>query len=170
MTNLLKKRYRKIKKGYELKLENSKKNSPRYWSFSREAVARAVALGLFVAFLPIMPFQTILVLAIAAFLGANVPVAFATSFISNPITIAPFVIFTTSVGKWVLNENQTITDNYFHALAVKLGLIHEPPAIIQYGKEYFIGLPIVCISAALIGYFLVTVGYSLWSYVHQNRK
>lgn len=126
-----------------------------YRKLNRESVARAVAIGLFVTFLPIMPFQTLLVLAITAVLKANIPVAFFISFLSNPITIAPIIIFTTSVGKFLLNENQSVTENFFHALGVKLGLIHEQPAIIQYGKEYFVGLPVVCISAAIIGYLLV---------------
>jgi uncharacterized protein (DUF2062 family) len=61
----------------------------RCWTFNRSSVTRSFALGLFIAFIPPTPLLPVH-LAICALLGVcfrlNLPVLFATVFISNPFT------------------------------------------------------------------------------------
>jgi uncharacterized protein (DUF2062 family) len=61
----------------------------RCWTFNRSSVTRSFALGLFIAFIPPTPLLPVH-LAICALLGVhfrlNLPVLFATVFISNPLT------------------------------------------------------------------------------------
>lgn len=54
-----------------------------------EAVARGVAIGLFIGLTPTFGFQTALMITACILLAGNFPVAFASSFVSNPITVAP---------------------------------------------------------------------------------
>jgi hypothetical protein len=49
--------------------------------------------------------------------------------------------------------------------AWKLGLTHEsffPSWVVQFGKEYFVGLPIVAIGSAIVGYLLVIVFWYIY--------
>jgi uncharacterized protein len=54
-----------------------------------EAIARGIAIGLFIGLTPTVGFQTILMITACILFAGNFPVAFATSFISNPFTMAP---------------------------------------------------------------------------------
>lgn len=55
-----------------------------------EAIARGVAIGLFIGLTPTVGFQTILMITACILFSGNFPVAFTTSFVSNPLTVAPF--------------------------------------------------------------------------------
>src|SRR5579862_8691996 len=65
---------------------------------NRESIARGVAIGLFVAILPILPFQSLLAILLTILLRANLPIAFFISWISNPFTIAPIAYFNYYIG------------------------------------------------------------------------
>ncbi|MFO8154934.1 MAG: DUF2062 domain-containing protein [Pseudomonadota bacterium] len=54
-----------------------------------EAIARGVAIGLFIGLTPTVGFQTVLMLIACALFVGNFPAAFALSFVSNPLTMAP---------------------------------------------------------------------------------
>ncbi|MDX1625459.1 MAG: DUF2062 domain-containing protein, partial [Wenzhouxiangellaceae bacterium] len=53
------------------------------------ALARGVALGLFVGFTPTVGIQTLMMVAGSLAFRANFPAAFIVSFVSNPVTMAP---------------------------------------------------------------------------------
>lgn len=67
-----------------------------------EAIARGVAIGLFIGLTPTVGFQTALMLAACLLLAGNFPMAFAASFISNPFTTAPFYWGFHELGETVL--------------------------------------------------------------------
>jgi uncharacterized protein len=71
------------------------------WTFNRSGVTRAFALGLFIAFIPPTPLLPVHVL-VCALLGVywrlNLPVLFATVFVSNPFTWLPQVAGSIWVG------------------------------------------------------------------------
>jgi uncharacterized protein len=54
-----------------------------------ETIARGIAIGLFIGLTPTVGFQTILMITACILFAGNFPAAFATSFISNPFTMAP---------------------------------------------------------------------------------
>ena len=54
-----------------------------------EAIARGVAVGLFVGLTPTVGFQTVLMITACILVAGNFPVAFAVSWVSNPFTVAP---------------------------------------------------------------------------------
>jgi uncharacterized protein (DUF2062 family) len=61
---------------------------PVYWSLNRRNVTRAVAMGMFIAFIP-LPIHVFVAAAAALYLRLNVPVSIATVFVNNPLTMVP---------------------------------------------------------------------------------
>jgi uncharacterized protein (DUF2062 family) len=82
--------------------------SPELWRFTRRSVPRGVALGLFAAF--IIPLGQIF---LAAFLAlparANVPLAALVTFITNPFTIAFWLVVANRVGNFILRIDEATT-------------------------------------------------------------
>ncbi|HEX3913733.1 MAG TPA: DUF2062 domain-containing protein [Steroidobacteraceae bacterium] len=76
----------------------------RCWTFNRSNVARSFALGLFIAFIPPTPLPVHLTLCalLGVFLRLNLPVLFATVFVSNPFTWLPQVAGSLWVGAKLL--------------------------------------------------------------------
>ncbi len=75
--------------------------SPELWRFTRRSVPRGVALGLFAAF--IVPVGQIFLAAFLALpVRANVPLAAAVTFITNPLTLTFWLFVANKVGKVML--------------------------------------------------------------------
>ena len=70
------------------------------WTFNRHSVTRAFALGLFIAFIPPSPLPVHLVTCVilGVLFRLNLPVLFATVFVSNPFTWLPQVAGSIWVG------------------------------------------------------------------------
>jgi len=70
------------------------------WTFHRHSVTRAFALGLFIAFIPPSPLPVHLVTCVilGVLFRLNLPVLFATVFVSNPLTWVPQVVGSVWVG------------------------------------------------------------------------
>jgi uncharacterized protein (DUF2062 family) len=71
--------------------------------FDRGIMARGVAIGLFIALTPTVGLQTVLMLVFCLLLRGNFPVAFAVSWISNPITLGPLYLGYYLVGERVVS-------------------------------------------------------------------
>lgn len=76
---------------------------PRLWHLSRNALNRAVYVGVFCAFLP-LPGQMPLAIIGALIFRANVPMAVALTWLTNPFTAIPVSWTAYSVGAWILGE------------------------------------------------------------------
>ncbi len=82
--------------------------SPELWRFTRRSVPRGVALGLFSAF--VIPLGQIFLAAFLAFPArANVPLAAAVTFITNPFTIAFWAVIANRVGHFILRIDAATT-------------------------------------------------------------
>jgi uncharacterized protein (DUF2062 family) len=136
------------------------------WDLEREVVARGVAIGLFVGVIPIIPFQTLLALFLCIFFRGNFAIAFLATWISNPITIVPITYFTYYIGTLILGKNGAFV---VHDYTLDFSNLHVfwssfTAWFYQFGKAFFVGLPIISIGAALIGYFLVTLIWHMTSF------
>lgn len=98
------------------------------WQFNRESVSRGAAIGLFAAFIP-LPFQMLIAGFFSILFKANLPVAVASTWVSNPVTFVPLNYLIYWVGAKVLAGSVA--------------------------KAYFVGLPILAIGTACAGYFIV---------------
>lgn len=133
------------------------------WHINRRSVAKGVAIGLLVCFLPI-PGQTVLAVLLALLFCANVPVAILATWVSNPFTFVPFNILIYQVGAWVLGIE-------WHWKDVPHSFSHEMLGwFFSLSKVYAVGLSIVSIGSALLGYMIVQLGWRLAIYWRRKHK
>ncbi|MBE0438505.1 MAG: DUF2062 domain-containing protein [Gammaproteobacteria bacterium] len=74
---------------------------PKIWHLNRRSVAGGLALGLFIAFMPILG-QMFVAAALAIVFRVNLPIAVMGVWVTNPLTLAPLYYFTYKIGAWLL--------------------------------------------------------------------
>lgn len=93
--------HKAIREHPHLKKFGRRLTDPKTWHLNRRGVAGAVAIGLFVGFMPVVG-QMFIVAALAVILRVNLPIAVMVSWYSNPVTFAPMFIFAYKIGAWIL--------------------------------------------------------------------
>lgn len=133
---------------------------PNLWHLHRRSVAAGLGIGLFAGLIP-GPFQMIGGALLAVLFRANLPVAVVTTFYTNPFTIAPLYFVAYKLGAFVTGHGNGVNsarfalpdmswDNWFSVL------LHW---FMSLGKPFAIGLPLLAVILAIMGYFAVRV---LW--------
>jgi uncharacterized protein len=120
------------------------------WHFKRTSVIRAFSLGLLIAFVPPTPFLPLhltLCVVLGVMFRLNIPVLFATVFLSNPLTWFPQVAGSLWVGAKLMGLNlMPMLHHLSHRhLAAQLGQLWEP---------LLLGALVLGLSAAALGYML----------------
>jgi len=140
--------------------------SPELWRFTRRSVPRGVALGLFAAF--IVPLGQIF---LAAFLAlparANVPLAAAVTFVTNPLTFPLWVVVAKEVGELTLNIDEAVGPGAAGHLADDRGILattFELAGVTAFG---FVTLAVV---SSAIGYLLASFFWRLRIARKRSRK
>jgi|JI10StandDraft_1071094.scaffolds.fasta_scaffold799157_2 uncharacterized protein (DUF2062 family) len=121
---------------------------PKLWCWSRRGVAMGVAIGLFIGFLiPIA--QILLAAAAAVVLRANVPIAAAGTFVTNPLTVPPIYYAAYQLGAWATGTSATAAVSWSDPVSVleSLGSI---------GLPLFTGLAITACFSAAASYLLIS--------------
>ncbi len=130
------------------------------WRFTRRSVPRAVALGLLVGIL--LPFAQIIFAAILSLPSrANVPIAAVTTFVTNPLTTPLIWAASYQVGNALLH----IDDRAGGALDRLFALTDMWSAIewlTSEGKALALGLVVVAVISASVGYLLSGVVWRWW--------
>ncbi|MAD57931.1 MAG: ATP-binding protein [Porticoccus sp.] len=93
--------YSKIKNSLSIDWMGPLFADPNLFHINRASVSSSFFIGIFVAFLP-LPGQTVIVAILALIFNSNLPIAIILIWISNPLTIAPILFFTYSVGVLLL--------------------------------------------------------------------
>ena len=136
---------------------------PSLWRFTRRSVPRGVALGLLVGiFLMIPGIQIIGAALLALPCRANVPIAVAMTFLSNPVT-TPFILYLSLI----------VGNRFVHSTA-DLGTVS---AMIEQGADLaewaawgataaapalFTGLFVIAVVTASVGYLLASFLWCAW--------
>lgn len=137
--------------------------SPELWRFTRRSVPRGVALGLFCAF--IIPLGQIFLAAFMALPArANVPLAAAMTFVTNPFTFPAWMVVANRVGEGMLQieaivggvAGETFADDR-GALAV----FFETAGVTAFG---FVVLALVC---AAVGYLVAGL---VWRFIVARKR
>ena len=113
-------------------------------SVHRHALARGVAVGLFIGLTPTVGFQTVLMLAACFLLRANFPAAFLASWVSNPLTVAPLYIVYHLIGEAIFGG---IINSLFQ-------LTHIVAEAIAETVYLALGSLLIALPAAALGYAL----------------
>lgn len=114
---------------------------------SPAAIARGLAAGAFAGSFPLLGFQTLIGIAIAAIFRGNKVMAAVGTWISNPLTYVPLMALNFHVGRWLLRlPNTTVL----------------PTSTSDMSEWMDLGMS--AMSAMLVGSFLVGIIASLLAY------
>ncbi|NLD00026.1 MAG: DUF2062 domain-containing protein [Gammaproteobacteria bacterium] len=92
----------KLKHNPSLRFLGSLIHDPNLWHLNRHSVARAVAVGLFWAMIP-MPMQMFAAAFLAIPVRANLPISVGLVWLTNPLTMPPVFYANYKLGAWLLN-------------------------------------------------------------------
>ena len=131
---------------------------PEYLSTNRKMVARGVALGIFIAFIP-MPFQMVAVVAMMPFLRFNVPLGIAMCWLSNPFTMPPMYYMEYLTGSFFLGMEPA---------PVEMTLVWFSENISKIFIPLYVGTAFYSIFGSIASFWAVN---HFWkSSVHNDRK
>jgi uncharacterized protein len=152
----------KLKRHKHLQIFNTFFSSPYLWHINRKSVTRAVAIGLFIAFMPI-PFQMVVSCGFAICFNANVLIAVLLVWITNPVTIPPILYMSYKLGAVIVShtpQNLYEADGWAQMMS-QFGDIWLPMVV---------GLFSFAIFFSVIGYFLVDLLWKLHVKYHWKKR
>lgn len=134
-----------IKEHKYLKHLGEQLHDPNLWHLNRHSVSKAVAVGLFLMYVPV-PFQMLLAALVAIWLRINLPIAVVLVWISNPFTMPPMFYAAYKLGAWITgHEPQPIQfEISWEWLSTSLSGIWEP---------FLLGCFISASLLSIAGYF-----------------
>jgi uncharacterized protein (DUF2062 family) len=123
------------------------------WQLNRRSVSRAMAVGLFAAFIPI-PMQMLLAASLAIMVRGHLPIAAGLVWITNPLTMPPVFYCTYQLGAWLLNTPpRHLPDSLtLEWISSQLGSMWQP---------FLLGSVLTALLMGALGYGL-TQGYWRW--------
>lgn len=136
----------------------------RLWGVRRRTIVPAFALGLFIAFQP-FPGHMLAAALLALAFRINIPIAALTTFVSNPLTIGPMLIFCYKVGHLLLG---------LPARDISFDLSWEwlADSFIHTWQPLMLGCVLMGSLAALIGYVSLDLLWraSIADYLEKRRR
>jgi len=139
--------HKKIREHKCLKCFGKLLHNPALWHLNRHSVAKAFAVGLFFAWVP-LPFQMVLAVGGAILFHANIPIAATLVWITNPFTIPPFFYAAYLLGSMVVGKSES---GFEPELSVEW-LLHGMSAA---WHPFLLGCFIIGTCSALLGYFTI---------------
>jgi hypothetical protein len=150
------------------------------WHFSRKGIAMGLALGIFFGLLiPVaqIPFSA----TMAVVLRANLPMAVASTLVTNPVTFGPVYYGAYRLGKWVLGEADVSEKKAVKILekaeAVPVATEDWSERIRAWltylgtvGKPLVVGLAILATACGLTVYYLTSAIWVLKTRWTRNRR
>jgi hypothetical protein len=141
------------------------------WHLHRRSVSGGVAVGLFCGLIP-GPLQMLGAGLMAVLFRVNLPVALLSTLYTNPFTIVPLYFVAYQLGLLVTGQNQALSSAHFVLPEMAwdnwFGVIME--WVISLGKPFLIGLPLLAIILAGLGYIAVRVWWRVWVMWQWHRR
>ncbi|MEK1907393.1 MAG: DUF2062 domain-containing protein [Pseudomonas sp.] len=136
-------------------------HDPNLWHLNRHSVARAMAMGLFAAFVP-LPMQMLIAAVLAVSVRANLPISVGLVWLTNPFTMPPVFYCTYKLGSWVMQlpPIELPDDLTWEWISGELALVWKP---------FLLGSLIAGVAAGALAYG-VTMLYWRWWVAHNWRK
>lgn len=146
---------------------------PRLWHLNRHSAAGAVATGLFCGLIP-GPFQMLGAAIGALVFRVNLPLALFTTLYTNPLTIVPLYMLAYHIGRLVTDHGKGFVAPPDFVWANFWGSCQSfLDWMLGLGKPLAIGLPLLAVGLALVGYIIVKASwhlYLLWSWRKRKEK
>ncbi|MDD4964966.1 MAG: DUF2062 domain-containing protein [Gallionella sp.] len=143
---------------------------PNLWHLHRRSVAGGVAVGLFCGLIP-GPLQMIGAAGGAVLCRVNIAVAVLSTLYTNPVTIVPLYWVAYQIGAWLTGAPPLphLSDLALPELHWQSWMTELARWLGQLGKPLFIGLPLLGISLAILGYVVVRLFWRI-GVIWQWRK
>jgi len=143
--------HKKIREHKHLRCFGTLLHNPNLWHLNCSSVAKAFAVGLFFAWMPV-PFQMVLGAGGAILFHANLPLSVVLVWLTNPLTMAPMFYGAYKFGALLLGEElqHFEMELSFEWLQHEMSLIWEP---------FLLGCFALGAISAVIGYFGVQCGW-----------
>jgi len=143
---------------------------PDLWHLNRRSVARAVAVGLFCGLIP-GPVQAVAAILACLVIRANFPLAVATTFYTNPLTIVPLYVVAYEYGRLVYPDAPASVG---WSLPTSQGLSEWFPALLhwmaQLGKPLAVGLVLLAVTLAVAGWVAVRIAWRCHAVAAWRRR
>lgn len=143
-----------IKSHKHLQVFGSLLHDPNLWHLNRRSFAGALAIGLFIAFIP-LPTQMIIAAAAAIFFRVNLAISVATVWVTNPITMPPMFY----AAYWV---GATLMDIPPDPSAFELSIDALMDSIGANWKPFLLGCFVLGSVSSILGYVLAR---GIWRWI-----
>lgn len=135
---------KKIRENKHIQIFGSLLLDQNLWHLNRRSYAGAIAVGLFVAFVP-LPAQMIIAAALAIIFRVNIVISVATVWVTNPITMTPMFYAAYTVGTWMMGLPADETNFQFTLETVLSSLADS-------WQPFLLGCLVLGSASALVGY------------------
>lgn len=149
MPKKLLKRYQpdpeKIKNIKGLSFLGDKLHAPNLWHLNRRSVSRAFAVGLWAMYTPPLPWQQVIAAIGAIYFNANLPIAVALVWITNPLTWIPLYYIAYQVGALAMGAETFSFDQFSSLFSID--------KVMELGTPLLLGCFILMNAGAVLGYY-----------------
>lgn len=141
-----------------LRFLGEKLHRPNLWHLNRRSVSRAFGVGLWAMWTPPLPWQQIIAAALAIYFDANLPIAVALVWITNPLTWGPLYYVAYWVGTLVMGQTSFGFSDFTQSFTID--------KVWDLGAPFLVGCFTLMNVFGLLGYFGIRY---LWrkSVLHQ---
>lgn len=145
---------------------------PNLWHLNRRSVSRAFGIGLFAGLVP-GPLQMLTAVLLAVPLRANLLVALATTFYTNPFTIVPLYVVAYEYGKFLLGH----AGGTLRIVPFEMdwsSFVQSARAMIDWcvsmGKPLAVGLVALALTLGVAGAVAARVAWRIYVVVKWRRR
>ncbi len=137
---------------------------PNLWHINRYSVATAFSVGLFCAIIP-LPVQMLLAAGLSILFRGNLLIAVALTWITNPFTAIPVILFNYEIGALILQTKATVLN-----LGADFNLLSGWREIKNILWPFLLGCLIVSLTASLLGNLIVRGLWRVYITHHWRRR
>ncbi len=138
---------------------------PNIWHLNRRSVSGGVALGLFLAFIP-LPGQMLMAAAGAIVMRVNIALAIAMVWVTNPLTIPPLLWIAYQVGAFLTGASLDPPTGEQGVMSIGYAMSQLPYIWLPLGT----GLLTLSFASALVGFTVIRVLWRLHLTLHKRRR
>lgn len=142
------------------------------WHLHRRSAAGGVAIGLFCGLIP-GPFQMLSAAILAILFRVNLPVAIVTTLYTNPFTIVPLYIAAYEIGRVFTHGEPHAVQDFDFDWGTTPWADFIPAFgnwIASMGHAFLIGLPLLALGLAVLGYFGVRAAWRFVAVKEWRRR
>lgn len=132
---------------------------PGMWHLTRRSAARGVAIGMFCGLIP-GPLQMLGAVLACLVVRANLPIALATTFYTNPLTIVPLYVLAFGIGRFIVGSDAGFVMPPEKGMQSMMEWVQSLTHwFIGLGEPLAVGLLVMAVVFAVLGYVITSL---LW--------